>query len=270
MNTEKIKSIYCQGIKGAYSHIAAERIFGKEPVFLKSFEDVCKKTAESIDAAGILPFENSTAGIVNGIIHLLLKYDLKIIYAKAVEIEHMLCAADVIDLKDIKKIYSHQQALLQCSDFLSTLNAPQIETLNTAASALMASREEGSAAVCSRQAAEIYGLKVIKEDICNTKKNSTRFIVVSKEGTNDGGANVTSVYFKLKNKSGALYKALEALYLCGINLISLHSLPLENEPWHYGFYVDMEVANSENHIRALQKLKSVTDYLKILGVYKSE
>jgi chorismate mutase/prephenate dehydratase len=266
----KVKEVYCQGIKGAYSHIAAKQIFGKEPVFLRSFEDVCKSAAANADDVGILPYENSTAGIVNGIIHLLLKYDLKIIYAKTIEITHMLCAKDRLDLDDIKKVYSHQQALLQCSDFLSALKAQQIETHSTAASALLASREEGSAAVCSRQAAEIYGLTVIKENICNAERNSTRFIVVSKEGGSGDGANVTSAYFKLKNESGALYKALETFYLCGINLISLHSLPLENEPWHYGFYVDMEVANSENHIRALQKLKSVTDYLKILGVYKSE
>ena len=138
----KVKEVYCQGIKGAYSHIAAKQIFGKEPVFLRSFEDVCKSAAANADDVGILPYENSTAGIVNGIIHLLLKYDLKIIYAKTIEITHMLCAKDRLDLDDIKR-YSLPAGAAAMSDFLSALKAQQIEThSNTVASALLASREE--------------------------------------------------------------------------------------------------------------------------------
>jgi chorismate mutase/prephenate dehydratase len=265
---EKYKNVYCQGVEGAYSHIAAKEIFGAEPVFLRSFEDVCRSVSNEENAAGILPSENSTAGIVSGIIHLLLKYNLYINYAKTIEISHLLCAKDDIKAEDIKVIYSHQQALLQCSDYLNTLSAEQVETLNTASSALLALKQSGTAAVCSKEAAEIYGLKVIKENICNSAKNSTRFIVVSRQSNSGEGANVTSIYFKAKNQSGSLYKALKVFYRYRINLTALHSLPLEEESWHYGFYADLE-GSMADHRDCLEKLKTQTEYLKVLGSYVS-
>ncbi|MDD4003019.1 MAG: prephenate dehydratase domain-containing protein [Clostridia bacterium] len=265
---EKLKNVYCQGVKGAYSHIAAKEMFGKEPVFLRSFEDVCRSAANEENSAGILPSENSTAGMVSGIIHLLLKYKLYINYAKTMEISHLLCAKEDVKAEDIKVIYSHQQAFLQCSDYLNTLKAEQIETLNTASSALLALKQSGSAAICSKEAADIYGLKVIRDNICNREKNSTRFIVVSNQNHSVDNSNVTSVYFKAKNQSGSLYRALKVFYRCNINLTAIHSLPLEEESWHYGFYADME-GSITSHKKCLEKLKAQTEYLKILGSYIS-
>jgi chorismate mutase/prephenate dehydratase len=266
----KSDKIYCQGVKGAYSHIACKKIFGDDnPVFVRTFEEVCRNTQEG--GMGILPFENSTAGLVNGIIDYLLKYNLNIIYAKTFEIRHNLCAVRGTEIGDIKKIFSHQQALLQCSDFLNKLNAEQIETVNTAASAQMASLQNGSAAVCSEEAAKLYGLEVIKENICNNKINSTRFIVISNQSSYEKNANIISLYFKLKNKIGALYKTLKIFADYGVNLCSLHSIPLENESWHYGFFTDIEGNISDENIGScIAKLERETEYLKILGCYLSE
>ena len=267
-----IKAVYCQGKLGAYSHIASKIIFPDiEPFFVRNFEDVCLNVLNGDKVAGILPSENSSAGLVNGIIHLLLKYRLNIVYAKTVSISHLLCAKKGTRLENISKIFSHQQALLQCSSYLNTLKAEQIETTNTAASALMASGQENAAAVCSKEAAEIYGLEIIKEDICNNKNNSTRFIVIAKENQINENANVTSLYFKLKNISGSLYKALKIFADYSINLSSIHSLPLEEEPWNYGFYADTEgKVNSNRMIEGLKALEAETEYLKILGSFKSE
>lgn len=270
MIDKKFDKIYCQGVKGAYSHIACKTIFGeKEPHFVRTFEDVCKNAVNG--GAGILPSENSTAGIVNGIIELLLKYRLSIIYAKTIAINHNLCAPEGTKIEDITKIYSHQQALLQCSAYLNTLKAEQIETINTAASAIMAANTESAAAVCSKEAAEIYKLNVLKYDICNNNINSTRFIVVSKDYNVSAAANVTSLYFKLKNKSGALYNILKIFADYRVNLSSLHSLPLAEESWHYGFFVDIEGnALNDNINSCINAVKEETEYLHILGSYLSE
>ena len=263
--------IYCQGVKGAYSHIAVKKIFDIDnPIFVKNFEDVCKNVYNDNNAYGILPFENSNAGIVNGVIHLLIKYDLNIIYAKTIEISHLLCAKKGLKLDNIKKIYSHQQALLQCSNFLSNIKAEQIETVNTAISAKTASEQNNSAAICSQMAAKVYNLEIINKDICNSKTNITRFIIISKKANGQTKTNVNSIYFKLKNKSGELYKVLKIFADYKINLSSLHSLPLQEESWHYGFYVDCEGENDKNFDNCINKLTKETEYLKILGNYISE
>ncbi len=266
----KFEKVYCQGVKGAYSHIACKELFkGIEPVFVRTFGDVCKNVHSG--GAGVLPSENSTAGLVNGIIDLLLKYGLNIIHAKTIEINHHLCGLKGMETGGVKRIYSHQQALLQCSEYLNTIDAEQIETVNTASSAKMAAAQNGAAAVCSREAAEIYGLAVLKENICNNKSNSTRFIVVSNKALNSLNANTVSVYFKLKNKSGALYKALKIFADYNINLSSIHSLPLENETWHYGFFADIEGnINEANLINCIKEFKTEAEYLNVLGSYISE
>jgi len=271
LNINDKNIVYCQGVKGAYSHIACQKIFKNNKIqFVKNFEDVCTNVFNSNDY-GILPSENSNAGIVNGIIDLLVKYNLNIIYAKTIDISHMLCANKNTDIKNIKTIFSHQQALLQCSNFLSKLSAEQVETVNTAASAIMASKQDNTAAICSYEAAQIYGLRVLKDYICNSKTNSTRFIVISKEFYLDDNATTTSIYFKLKNKSGELYKILKLFADFGINLSSLHSLPLEEESWHYGFYIDCECnLNNDNFKNCLNAVKKESEYLKVLGCYLSE
>lgn len=267
-----IERVYCQGIEGAYSHIAAKSLFPQtKPAFLRSFEDVCRSVKTDEKGAGVLPFENSTAGIVNGIVHLLLKYDLTIAHAKEIKIRHMLCAKKGTRLEDVEKIFSHQQALIQCSDYLSRINSDQIETPNTAVSAKMALEQKNSAAICSKEAAKIYGLEIIGSDICNSDNNMTRFIVIRKDFEANPAADVTSVYFKVKNESGALFHTLKVFADHGINLISLHSLPLEDEPWHYGFYVDTEGSLSDIRLSTgLDEAKKETHFFKILGSYKSE
>ncbi|NLK17632.1 MAG: ACT domain-containing protein [Clostridiales bacterium] len=267
----RFDKVYCQGIEGAYSHIAARQLFPHlQPVFLKSFEEVCMSVSRDGGSAGILPFENSTAGIVSGIVRLLLKRDLCVATAKEIRIRHVLCAKNAAPLSAIERVFSHQQALLQCSEFLSRLDAEQIETPNTAISAIMASNDEASAAICSEEAAQIYGLEIIEENICNSDNNMTRFIVIARDFAPSPDADVTSVYFKVKNESGALFKVLKVFADHGVNLISLHSLPLEDEPWHYGFYVDIEGSlGNEGILRSLEEAKEKAQFLRVLGSYRS-
>jgi len=269
---KRFEKVYCQGIEGAYSHIAARQLFPRlQPIFLKSFEQVCRSVGEDEGSAGILPFENSTAGIVSGIVRLLLKHELYIAAAKEIRIRHVLCAKKGTQLSAVKRVFSHQQALLQCSEYLSRLDAEQTETPNTAVSAKMASREEFSAAICSEEAARIYGLEIIEKNICNSDNNITRFIVIARIFFQSPDADVTSVYFKVKNESGALFKILKVFADHGVNLISLHSLPLEDEPWHYGFYADIEGTLGRPAIAAsLEEVREKAQFLRIFGSYCSK
>lgn len=267
-----VKKVCCQGTKGAYSHIACMKLFPEiQPLFVKNFEDVFISVCNGSSDAGILPVENSTAGLVGGIIDFLVKYNINIVYAKTINISHVLCAKKGTNLSDIKKIYSQYQALLQCSEFLKTAEAEVFEAANTAIAANFASKNTGCAAICSPEAAKLLDLDILKENICNNKVNQTRFIVISKENFISDNANITSLFFKIKNKSGSLFNVLKMFAEYNVNLSSLHSIPLEDEIWNYGFYADIEgSANSENIKDCINSLKENLQFLRVLGSYKSE
>ena len=166
---------------------------------------------------------------------------------------------------------------MQCSAFLSGLTARRIETANTALSARFAAEEVGaSAAVCSAEAAKLYGLEVIAPDICNTQSNQTRFAVVCKQETyaflkqaEGSGALSASIYFEIKNQIGSLHSALDSFKSLGINMVSLHSLPIPGEMWSYGFYVEADKVNPENIQKAVNALALKLQKVKLLGVYST-
>lgn len=264
-----IKKVCCQGVMGAYSHITAESLFpDSQAIFVPTFAGVFKAVQNGEVDAGIVPIENSTAGVVGEVMELLREYPLSIVFAGNLPIQHKLCALDGAGEEDIEKIYSHHQALMQCSEYLSKLKAEQIETANTAVSASMASTDKTSAAVCSAQAAKLYGLKILNENICNNNKNQTKFIVIIKDTIVLETSHLTSVYFTLKNSSGSLYSALKIFSELKVNLLSLHSLPLKEEMWNYGFYVELEGSiKDEKIIDALNILKKQSPLIKFLGSY---
>jgi prephenate dehydratase len=260
-----------QGEKGAFSEEAVLRFFGDaEPVPRRSIRDVFDSVVRGEAGFGVVPVENSQAGSINETYDLLLRYDLGIYGEIAIEVNHCLLAPPGEALDTVKTVYSHPQALAQCSEFLSGLNAEIVPSYDTAGSAKMI-REKAlvnCAAVASKRVADIYGMVVLAEDIQTIRGNYTKFFVVSTEKAGHAGENKTSLVFATKNAPGALYDCLGAFATRGINLTKLESRPSKDKPWEYVFYVDFE-GHAEDEVcrQALESLRETTSLLKILGSY---
>ena len=225
-------SIAFQGERGAYSEIAAKKLFGNNitisPSF--SFEEVFLKVKEKKVNYGVVPIENSLYGSVFETYDLLLQNSLSIISELNLQINHCLLASKNYKFNEIKKVYSHPQALGQCSVFLKSLkNAQIIPAYDTAGSALISLNESQTptAAVASRNASELYGLKILKSNIQNNKENFTRFLVISNKILKRDFQNPkTSICFELKSIPGALFKTLSVFALRDINLLKIESRPI--------------------------------------------
>ncbi len=237
-------TVACQGTDGAYSQAAAEKMF-KHPsiMFLSSFDKVFTAVDKGLCRFGILPLENSTAGSVNQIYDLMVKYNFSIVRTARIQVSHTLLANRGASLADIKEIYSHEQAISQCSEFLSSLSGVRIipcENTATAAAKVAESGRNDIAAISSKECAELYGLSVLRDRVSNEKDNYTRFICISKKLEIYPGADKTSVMMILPHKSGSLYKVLSRLYVLGINLNKLESRPIPDRNFEFMFYFDID------------------------------
>ncbi len=264
-----------QGVVGAYSYLAAETYFEDvtNAIACKTFEDVFVSVLEDEAQFGILPIENSYVGSIHAVYDLLNKYSLEIVGEYKLRITHSLLGMKDADLADIKEVYSHEQALQQCAEFLSKQkNIEQHETLNTAVSAKYVADEKCiyKAAIANKRAAEIYGLKVIAENIHDSEDNTTRFIVISKQANNSENANKASVNFVLEHNSGALAKALNVFAQHDLNMVRIESRPCKNRNFEYIFYVDFEGENVFNCIKEVVECneKLFTSF-KLLGIYEA-
>ncbi len=265
-----------QGERGAFSEIASMKYFGDgvsvSPSF--SFEDVFIKVKNGSVDFGIIPIENSLYGSVFETYDLLLQYSLTIVGELNLQINHCLLANQNYKLEDIKKIYSHPQALGQCSIFLKTLkNAELVPAYDTAGSALISLQDKGvpSAAVASREAAEIYNLKILKSQIQNNRENYTRFLIISKKKIQDEFQNPkTSICFELKNIPGALFKSLSVFALRDINLVKIESRPIPHKPFEYMFYADLTGSLEEERVKnAINHLSEISLSIKKFGTYEA-
>ena len=178
-------SVACQGVEGAYSQIACERIF-KNPsiLYMKNFEAVFTAIEKGLCRYGVVPLENSTAGSVNKIYDLMMKHDFSIVRSVRIKVDHNLLALPGTKLSDIKEIYSHEQAINQCSEFLSSLDGIKVTACENTAEAAKRVAESGRndvAAISSRSCAAVYALSTIEESIQDKGNNSTRFICISKK-----------------------------------------------------------------------------------------
>jgi prephenate dehydratase len=269
-----IKVAY-QGEEGAYSEIAAKKIFGNNiqtsPSF--SFEEVFTKVKNSKVSFGVIPIENSLYGSVFETYDLLLNNSLSIVNELNLQINHCLLADKQFKLDQIKKVYSHPQALGQCSIFLKTLkNAQIIPAYDTAGSAIsLKDKQTPSAAIASRNAAEIYGLKILKSNIQNNQENFTRFLVISKKQFKGKFHNPkTSMCFELKSLPGALFRALSVFALRDINLLKIESRPIPRKPFEYVFYVDLSGSMEDTKIKnAINHLSEISTSLKSFGSYEA-
>ncbi len=264
-----------QGEPGAFSEIASRKMFGENitvsPSF--SFEDVFLKVKNDKVDFGIIPIENSLYGSVFETYDLLLKYSLNIVGELNLQINHNLIAKKSYKLSEIKKVYSHPQALGQCSKFLKKMkNAEVVPTYDTAGSALISlnNNTEPSAAIASKNAAKIYNLKILKPDIQNNKENYTRFYAISKTKNKKKPEHPkTSICFELKNIPGALFKALSIFALAEINLLKIESRPIPHKPFQYIFYIDFTGAIYDEIVKhAVKHLSEISISMKLLGTYE--
>lgn len=238
--------VACQGREGAYSQMAAERLFEvPEILFNSSFEGVIKTVLGGMAEFGILPIENSTAGSVNEIYDLLVKYDVHIVRSTRVKVDHQLLGARGMRKENVKTIYSHPQAIQQCSHFLSSLKGVQvIPCENTAVGAIRASEDlTGTvASISSQTCANLYGLDILAPDVQDFGSNITRFICISKTRRIYPGANRTSIMMVAPNKPGTLFGILSRFNACGANLVKLESRPIPNREFEFCFYFDIDMS----------------------------
>lgn len=259
-----------QGIPGAYSQEALKGFFGMkaDTVPVPEFEDIFISVSTGETEYGIVPVENSASGSVIQNYDLLSKYDIHVVGEYFLPIRHALLGIAGSDISLIKEVYSHEQGLLQCSEFL-TEHKEWIKTTksNTAIAAKYVSdmNDEKKAAIASVYAGQIYGLKVLKENISNTLNNVTRFFIIGSKA-NDKACDKASILFSLKHETGSLAKALTLIAARGFNLTKIESRPILGQNWHYRFYVDLE-GNLAKLNSAIDELRKYCTDIKILGTY---
>jgi prephenate dehydratase len=261
-----------QGATGAYSEAAALSLCPHaETVPHDSFEEVFAAVATGRVSHGILPVENSIGGSIHRNYDLLLEHDLPIIGEVELPVVHNLLALPGSGLADIRRVFSHPQALAQCERFLRTLPGVEIVASYDTAGSAQIIRDQGlrdTAAVASRRAAEFFGLDILREGIQDYDHNVTRFIVISRRPEPLATADKTTLVFALKNEPGALFKALSVFALRDIDLTKLESRPIPGRPWEYLFYVDLAVGRDDVRCgRAIVHLAESARWVKMLGSY---
>lgn len=264
-------TICYQGIEGSWSSKAAQSMYQKAKlIHAEYFEDVFEMVEKGEADAGILPFENSTSGIITEVYDNLAKYHLYINGSFDQLVIHCLAVIPGTSAEDIKTVLSHPQALSQCSEYIRSMGYAELPSLNTAVAAhdVMQGKDRTVAAICSREAAQQYGLAVILDDIGNIKGNSTRFISITKKLYNDRNSNRINIVFRLPHISGSLSNLVSLFSDNGLNINCIHSRPLPDRSWEYRFYLDFSGNLEEKTTQALLlQLENELPSLKILGSY---
>lgn len=264
--------VICQGSEGAYSQAAAEKLFSSPSItFVKTFDDVFESVEKGCADFGIIPIENSTAGSVNHIYDLLADHEAKIVRSVRVKVDHNLLAPQGAQISDIKEIYSHPQAIDQCSNFLASLDGVRVipyENTASAAKMVSLSGDKSKAALSAAHCASIYGLSTLARSVQNSDGNFTRFICIAANPMIFPGSNRTSVMMILPHRRGSLFSIMSAIQASGVNLIKLESRPIPGSDFGFMFYFDIEESMySENLPALLSELETKSDYFKYLGTY---
>ena len=264
--------VACQGVEGAYSQIACEKIF-KSPfiMYFKNFDGVFNAIEQGMCQYGILPIENSTAGSVTKVYDLMIRHNFSIVRTFRLKVDHNLLANSGASLTDIKTIYSHEQAINQCTDFLRSLpgvNVVAVENTAMASEMVAKSGQKDVAALSSRSCAELYGLNCLASSVQDKGNNRTRFICISKNLEIYPGSDKTSIMMVLPHKPGALYKVLARLYTLGINVTKLESRPIPDREFEFMFYFDLDTSiYSEEYVQLMCELDELCEEFKYLGSY---
>ena len=264
--------VACQGVEGAFSQIACEKMF-KSPMimYFKNFDGVFNAIEQGLCQYGILPIENSTAGSVKKVYDLMIHHNFSIVRTFRMKVDHNLIAKPGAKLSDIKEVYTHEQAINQCDDFLKTLPGVKVipvENTAVAAETVAKSDRMDIAAIASHTCEELYGLKSLADSIQDKGNNRTRFICISKNLEIYPGADKTSIMMVLNHRPGALYKVLARMYVLGINVIKLESRPIPDRDFEFMFYFDLETSiYSEEFVQLMCELDDLCEEFKYLGSY---
>lgn len=260
------------GPEGTYTHLAALQIFGDDVrhIPLKTISELFDAVVTGTVHYSVVPFENTTEGIVTHTIDMFNQYDAKIISEFTMRITHSLLSKEK-SISTVRKIYSHRQPIAQCRKWIE-FNLPHaevIETESTAMAAKLVARTKGSAAIASEAAASLYGLRILKPQIQDLQDNFTRFLVIGRENDNSPTErDKTSILFTCKDEPGALYSILSFFVQAKINLSKIESRPFRGRPWEYFFFVDIAGHEKDERVRkVLEKIRTKTIDLKVLGSY---
>lgn len=273
-----MKRVTIQGIKGCYHEVTANQFFGKENISTiecDTFRDVFFKVAEGEADFAIAAIENTIAGSLLQNYDLLNQSGLQIIGEYKQRISHCFAIHPEDNIEDVKEVWSHPIALMQCTDFLMKLPNPKVvEKCDTAWSAreIANNNLRGHAAICSKEAAEIYGLKVVENGIESNKHNFTRFLILSKskieQNQESKETNKASLAFSLPHTEGSLSQVLSILSFYGMNLSKIQSLPIIGREWEYLFYIDLCFSDITRYYQSIDAIKPLTKDFISFGEYK--
>lgn len=272
--TNSTTVVACPGVIGSYSSEATKKMFTDAKVeYCETFSQVFEQIKNGNVDFGVIPVENSTAGSVHETYDLLMKNRFYIVKAFDMPIHHCLCAKKRTELKDIKNVISHTQAISQCRDFIIENGYKAIECSNTAIAAKQVSEGEATdtAAICSAHAAKEYSLETLLSNIQTSTTNTTRFIAVSKELLTSDNADKISLVFSAPHVTGSLYRILGRFSMAGLNLTKIESRPKSDSNFSYNFYLDL--TGSVKDKRTLDLLCALSDelpYFNFIGNYNEE
>jgi chorismate mutase/prephenate dehydratase len=264
--------VACQGVEGANSQVACDRLLPRGSiVYVKTFDAVVSAVESGLCKFGVLPIENSSNGSVRAVYELLQAHKLSVVRSTRLCIRHELLSLPGVKMEDITEIYSHQQAIGQCSKFLNSLTGVHVIPCdNTAMAAKMVadSGNRHAAAISSHPCAALYGLETLNDSIQDSDNNYTRFICVSKDPVIYAGANRISLIVSTDNKPGALYEILAKLAALGINMTKLESCPVTGRNFEFIFFLEIEASVQDPSVMAmLQELERNCSGFQYLGSY---
>ena len=259
------------GVEGAFAHIAAGRIFPESNrVSCRDFKAAYDFVVSGECDVAVLPIENSYAGEVGQTMDLIFSGPLFINGIYELEIRQNLLGIQGATVEDIKKVFSHPQALAQCHDYIELRGMDAEEASNTAVAAKMVadSNNKTLGAIASVETAEIYGLKVLETNINKSGENTTRFVVLSKVQANAPALSDSVLMFTVKHEAGSLANAISIIGKYGYNMTALRSRPMKKHSWQYYFYIEIDGnVNTDNGKKMIDELNKVCDSLKVAGTF---
>ncbi|MBO2542905.1 prephenate dehydratase [Salegentibacter sp. BDJ18] len=270
------KIIAIQGVQGSFHHLVAQEYYHQEVEVLEcmSFAELTKSLLNGDATEGVMAIENSIAGSILPNYALIDENNLKVVGEHYIPIDMNFMAMPGQKIENIKKVYSHPMALLQCKEFFK--KHPHIKLIEDSDTAEVARRisEKGStkvAAVASKAAAQLFGLEILAESIHTKKSNATRFLIISTKKKEPNGDKIdkASLKFELESKRGSLVSVLNILRDFNLDMTKIQSMPIIEFPWKYSFFIDVTFEDYSEFQKAMDILEVMTERLTILGTYKN-
>lgn len=264
--------VACQGVEGAFSQMACTKLFDCPNImYFNNWDGVFNAVEKGLCKYGILPIENSIAGSVNKVYDMMIKHNFNIVRSTRVKVDHNLLAKKAVKLSEIKEIFSHEQAITQCSEFIKTIPNVKIticENTATAAKMVAESDRDDIAALSSRACIDLYNLKCIAECVQDNDNNYTRFICISKNLEIYPGADRTSIMVVTSHRPGSLYGVISKFNALGLNLLKIESRPIPGRDFEFSFYFDFEASvYDERFGKMLAELENSVEGFRYFGTY---